>query len=119
MITPKLTVQTATMQMGAALGVTIQFNLFDRQTDMLHSHSMENTVIVWLVGSFTCDILISLTMVAVLVRAREFTLFSSSKGVLDALIVHTIENGMVTTVCALVELGVFLGSPETHIHICL
>lgn len=103
--------------MAAAFGVTVQFALLNRHIETLRR--LNKTVVVWLGGSFACDILITLTMVIVLLQAREATSYKSSKGVLSSLIVHTIENGMITTVCALADLICFLVLPDTWFYVCL
>ena len=52
-------------------------------------------------------------------RARGATAYTGSKNVLNALIVHTIENGMVTTACALVDLICYLLFPDNLFYVCL
>ena len=105
------------MQCAAAFGVTVQFTMLARDISLLRT--LKNTVIVWLAGSFTCDIVISVTMVAVLYLARDSTSYNSSKSVLNALIVHTVENGLITTACALVDLLTYLLLPNTWFYVCL
>ncbi|KAJ2924094.1 hypothetical protein H1R20_g4079, partial [Candolleomyces eurysporus] len=111
-----LVVLTAGMQCAASYGVTIQFTLLARQLDLLRT--LKRTVIVWLAGSFICDVLISITMVIILTKARGATAYTGSKNVLNALIVHTIENGMVTTACALVDLICYLLFPDNLFYVC-
>ncbi|KAF6758019.1 hypothetical protein DFP72DRAFT_889666 [Ephemerocybe angulata] len=106
----------AGMQCAAGFGVTIQFTLLDGKIEAVKS--LNRTIIVWLAGSVSCDILISIAMVFVLIFARSSTAYSSSKNVLNALIIHTIENGMITTVCALVDLICFLVFPDNFYYIC-
>ncbi|KAJ3545260.1 hypothetical protein NMY22_g2511 [Coprinellus aureogranulatus] len=107
---------TAGMQCAAAYGVTVQFTMLARDIALLRT--LERTVITWLAGSFTCDIIISITMVIVLYLARGSTSYTSSKSVLNALIVHTIENGLITTACALVDLLTYLKIPNTFYYVC-
>lgn len=103
--------------MAAGVGVTVQYTLLNRKLEILKT--LKTTVIVWLAGSFACDVLITITMVFVLVSAREQTWFTTSKSVINALIVHAIENGMITTVCALVDLICFLVYPDNWFYVCL
>lgn len=54
-----------------------------------------------------------------LVQAREVTSFRGSKNMLNALIIHSIESGAITSVCALLELVTFLVLPDALYHVCL
>lgn len=109
--------QTAVLQMGASIGVAIQFTLHNGEAMLLRQ--LSTAVIIWLAGSFGCDIFISITMVCLLVDAKASTSYASSKGIINALIVHTIENGLVTTVCALVVLISYFALPDTAYNISL
>lgn len=104
------------MQVAAAFGVTVQWSLADRHYEFLLS--LDTTVTVWLAGSVACDVLITLTMVVLLLSARS-NIMQASKGVLNILIANTIENGMVTTLCALADLVCFLLIPNYYYHVCL
>lgn len=79
----------------------------------------ENNNTVWLVTSVVCDCLITISMVIVLWNARSSTVYTSSKSIVDALIVHTIENGLITTTCALAVIISFHLLPNTFYHACL
>lgn len=108
--------------MAASFGTTIEYAMVKYATPdrYLQLYTMVHaTVTVALAGAFTCDILITSTMVVTLMRARGSTSISSSKNLINALIVHTIENGMITTVCAVCELGLYLGYPTNWYSIVL
>lgn len=106
------------MQCAAAFGLTVQFNLLERKVAGLHTRLIR-TVIVWLAGSFACDILITVAMVTILLQVRKMTTYKSSKTLLSALIVSTVETGMVTTICALADLFCYLFAPNTFFYIFL
>lgn len=82
--------------------------------------AMKTAVYFWLIGSVASDVGISVTMVSILHSARGMSPWSRSKNVLNALIVNTIENGMITTLCALADLVTYLVlPPDNLIHLCL
>jgi hypothetical protein len=97
--------------------VTIQFTLLARDVALLQT--LKTTVTLWLAGSFACDILISTTIATILFIERRSVDYTPSKRLLDRLIVHTIENGLITTLCALITLLVYLRLPDSWFYICL
>lgn len=115
-----LIVTTALASFSAAIASTIQYA-------MMQSGGLENAVLklknwvaVWLSGNAVCDVLISTTLVAIFMSARGSTSYTRSKGVLSMLISHTIENGMITTACALADQIAFFVLPPTNlVHLCL
>lgn len=86
---------------------------------MMQAKTLATTVAIHLVGSVTCDILITISMASALFRARRWTKRSSTKRLLNALIVNSIENGMITTVFALADLVCFYVYPDTFLHACM
>ncbi|KAJ2914330.1 hypothetical protein MD484_g6076, partial [Candolleomyces efflorescens] len=107
---------TAGMQCAAAFGVTIQYSLLSRQLHLLRT--LKTTVIVWLAGSVVCDTMITVSMVALLLRARGTTSLGGSKNMINALIIHAIESGAITTMAALVTLLTYLVLPDTLYYGC-
>ncbi|RXW25087.1 hypothetical protein EST38_g758 [Candolleomyces aberdarensis] len=107
---------TGVMQCAAAFAVTIQYSFLSRQLLLLRT--LKTTVIVWLAGSFTCDTIITVTMVVLLLRARGNMSFRGSRNMMNALIIHSVENGAITTFCALIDLLTFLLLPDTLYYAC-
>ncbi|TEB26252.1 hypothetical protein FA13DRAFT_1575554, partial [Coprinellus micaceus] len=106
----------AFLQCTAAFGVTIQYSLLARNVALLQT--LKTTVALWLAGSLACDVLISTTIAGILVLERQSLQYKPTKRMVDKLIVHTIENGLVTTVCALVTFLVYLKLPESWFYVC-
>lgn len=77
-----------------------------------------NTSTLW-VATLLCDVLITVSMVILLRRARSTTVYTSSQSVLDGLVVHTIENGLITTTCAILVFITFYVLPNTFFFVCL
>lgn len=100
------------------MGLTIQLSLVKEYASMQTKVYTDNTM-VWLVSSVVCDCLITASMVIILWNARSSTVYTSSKSIVDALIVHTIENGLITTACALLVLITFRVLPDTFFGACL
>ncbi|KAJ2932926.1 hypothetical protein H1R20_g4161, partial [Candolleomyces eurysporus] len=113
-LTSALVVMGAFAQCAAAIGVTIQYSLLAQDLSLINT--LQRTVIAWLGGSFACDMLISLAMVVILLRTREATAFGGSRNMLNALIVHTIENGAITTACAAAMLITYLGIKQANLY---
>lgn len=106
---------TAALQLVASFAASAFTGSLLSQPHLLRS--LNRTVTVWLAGSLSCDVLITATMVIVLLLTRERTSHRRSKNILNTLIYHTVENGMITTVCALAELICWLVYPNTFLHI--
>ncbi|RDB20298.1 hypothetical protein Hypma_012674 [Hypsizygus marmoreus] len=107
----------SSMQCVASLVTTIQFSLLGREPERLGA--INSTVIVWLSGSFLCDVLIAATMVTILARSRSNASFRNTERIINVLIVNTIETGAVTAVVALLQLVFFLTHTDNFIHVCM
>ncbi|VDC07358.1 unnamed protein product [Peniophora sp. CBMAI 1063] len=66
----------------------------------LHSDIAKLDVLLWLVGSFAADVLITSCMVWLLYRARTRTIWAQSQTLYDRLIMNTVQTGMVTVIAA-------------------
>ncbi|THH20335.1 hypothetical protein EW146_g1021 [Bondarzewia mesenterica] len=69
-------------------------------------------IIVWLVFSATADTLISTVMVYHLRKHK--TGFVSTDDTIDKIIRLTVQTGLITSIWAIVDLGVYLGDPTAH-----
>ncbi|KII90157.1 hypothetical protein PLICRDRAFT_174938 [Plicaturopsis crispa FD-325 SS-3] len=73
--------------------------------------SLVSVFTVWLVGSFACDILITLSLLVILRKARAQTTFKETETVVTKLIVLTVQTGFITAAAAGVQLTLFLLNP--------
>ncbi|KAF8797592.1 hypothetical protein BYT27DRAFT_6934491 [Phlegmacium glaucopus] len=112
-IIPIVIVVIALAQSAAALSIAIGFIPLK---SILLLHRMFPRTIVWLGGAALADVIISISMVYVLYSAKKRA-FGSTEKVLNRLIRSTVETGVVTTLCATLELGFFLGLPTTNVHV--
>ncbi|KAF5367813.1 hypothetical protein D9757_010325 [Collybiopsis confluens] len=92
--------------------------------------SFKEWALLWLLGSSTCDIVITVILVLYLVRnlnrtryffdstcqRKQKTGFKSSDKLVDRIIRMTVRTGLLTTVCAIVDAMVYLLDPTgTHL----
>ncbi|EIW79771.1 hypothetical protein CONPUDRAFT_83072 [Coniophora puteana RWD-64-598 SS2] len=81
----------------------------DHRTDV--SSNLLSSDIVWLSSTAACDVLIFLCMVYYLSKMR--TGIKSTEKIINRLITLVIETGLVTTIAAIIDLGFFIGLPDT------
>ncbi|KAF8797578.1 hypothetical protein BYT27DRAFT_6933856 [Phlegmacium glaucopus] len=112
-IIPIVIVVIALAQTAAALSIAIGFIPLK---SILLLHGMFPRTIVWLGGAALADVIVSISMVYVLYAAKKRA-FGGTEKVLNRLIRSTVETGVITTFCATMELGFFLGLPNTNIHV--
>jgi hypothetical protein len=110
---PIIIVVIALAQTGAALSIAISVIPLK---SVLKLQGMFPRTIVWLGGAALADVIISISMVYVLYSAKKRS-FGQTEKVLNRLIRSTVETGLITTFCATMELGFFLGLPSTNIHV--
>ncbi|KAF7334404.1 hypothetical protein MVEN_02269600 [Mycena venus] len=114
-LTAGLIILTALMQFSAAVWVAVEF--------VRASRNIANTALIgaaaetWLVGSFVCDLLITITMVIILLSARRKTSSKSTMFLLNNLIINTIETGAITAVLALTQLVLYKLYPTDYMHV--
>ncbi|KAF8876721.1 hypothetical protein BD779DRAFT_134284 [Infundibulicybe gibba] len=97
------------------IAVTCQYFLVARKPSELSKLLLVGQL--WLIGSLLCDILITGSMVTILVQNRRRTAFKSTESVINRLIINTIENGAIMSIIALLELVLFVHSPNNFIHV--
>ncbi|KAF7299254.1 hypothetical protein MIND_00874100 [Mycena indigotica] len=71
---------------------------------------------IWLGGAVACDVLIAVTMISILSRARQSLPWAKADSVITKLIIHCVESGAITTAVATVQLALFLSRPENFMH---
>ncbi len=79
---------------------------------------------VWLAGSATCDLIITLTLVVILYRrkpdsAGAHAAFRSTADLINKLIRFNMETGMITSLAAIIELALFLTTHQYNLHLIL
>ncbi|KAF7361158.1 hypothetical protein MSAN_01147600 [Mycena sanguinolenta] len=110
-------VLTALTQFSASIWVGVQFERASR--DITKIALIRAPAETWLIGSFVCDLLIAVTMVAILVSARRLSSTKRTMFIINNLIINTVETGAVTAVLALTELILYELSPNTYMHIAV
>ncbi|KAF8067794.1 hypothetical protein FPV67DRAFT_1157671 [Lyophyllum atratum] len=85
--------------------------------DILEIDKLHPGIIVWLVGAFTCDIIIVVAMLSILHSAKKPN-FEGTNRLIDRLMIQAVHSGAITAVAALVELILFLVAPDNFMHDC-
>ncbi|KAK2465489.1 hypothetical protein APHAL10511_002381 [Amanita phalloides] len=109
-----LIVLVALMQGLSAMVNGIRFFFFQSIVDV---KGFSTGVVIWLSGSLACDFLIAASMVTILLQAKSTTSFKRTDTLINKLIVHTVETGVVTVITAIVDLALYLKYPDNFLHI--
>ncbi|KAI0712238.1 hypothetical protein C8Q76DRAFT_651614 [Earliella scabrosa] len=116
-VVPVIIVITALAQAGGACAIAISF-IFLKDIERLHDVNMFARTIVWLGGSAFTDITIMVSMVYLLYSVKQRTSAFERGGLMvNRLIRLTVETGCACAISAVLELGFFLGIPQTNIHL--
>ncbi|KAH9933136.1 uncharacterized protein BXZ73DRAFT_89798 [Epithele typhae] len=108
-VVPIIIMITALAQAGAACAIAISF-ISLKDIERLHDTDMFARTIVWLGGSAFTDMTIMISMVYLLYNVREKTRdFERSEFM----------TGCACALSAVLELGFFLGLPDTNIHLII
>ncbi|KAF8871949.1 hypothetical protein CPB85DRAFT_1350918 [Mucidula mucida] len=110
------------MQVTATFVFSVSYFSGDRRVLNLFNFSDEITV--WLAGSATCDLIITLTLVVILYRrkpdsAGAHAAFRSTADLINKLIRFNMETGMITSLAAIIELALFLTTHQYNLHLIL
>ncbi|KAJ7671863.1 hypothetical protein B0H17DRAFT_1084848 [Mycena rosella] len=108
-----LIVLLALMQCFSAI---ITDALFASATQLSEIRKHMVGVKIWLIGSATCDVVITLTMSAILSQYRQQTPWKKTDGLITKLIFNTVETGAVTSIVAIVDVALFILYPDTYLH---
>ncbi|KAI0089212.1 hypothetical protein BDY19DRAFT_131256 [Irpex rosettiformis] len=98
-------------QLCGGIGVAIAITFIPAFTDFL---KFKAAVIIWLAFSAAADVLIAVSLVWYLRQHK--TGFSGSDDAIDRIIRLTVQTGLITAVCATVDLVVFLAD-DTTVHL--
>ncbi|KAJ4479143.1 hypothetical protein J3R30DRAFT_3882170 [Lentinula aciculospora] len=96
-----------------ALGITIKISV--QTFAELQSKTFVVTT-VWLLGSASCDMIISVCMLYLLTRARKFTSYRHTENMLSRLIGLTVGGGLLTTSVAIVDAVMYIVYKHNNYH---
>ncbi|KAJ2913119.1 hypothetical protein MD484_g7283, partial [Candolleomyces efflorescens] len=86
----------ALLQFAAAVAMTVEYIRIGRRVQDVSR--VMTPIVVHLSSQLACDVLITLGMV--LAKLRTATRIKRTKSMLNKLVIHTVENGLITTLCA-------------------
>ncbi|KAJ7749424.1 hypothetical protein B0H16DRAFT_874162 [Mycena metata] len=89
---------------------------FTATTDLAEINRLIIGVKVWLIGSAVCDLVITFSMLVTLAQYRQNTSWSRTDTLITKLIYHTVENGAVTSIAAVVDVVLFIKYPGNNLH---
>ncbi|KAF8653435.1 hypothetical protein AX16_003943 [Volvariella volvacea WC 439] len=90
------------------------FEFFHINRDPNQVLEVHKIFMVWLAISLVCDFIITAAMITLLWRAKN-TITGALHGLLNQLILKSLETGAVTTVTVLIELVLFLKYPLSYL----
>lgn len=102
----------AITQMIASCTVSAYFAAQGR----LYSPPVEKAIIVFLSSTVVCDVLITGSMIHLFRGYRKRTSLPATKQLIRTLTRNTLENGLITSVCALVNLIIYLTRTRDFLH---
>ncbi|KAI0683531.1 hypothetical protein C8Q76DRAFT_762787 [Earliella scabrosa] len=116
-VVPGMIVLTALIQAGGAWALAIGF-AFTKDITSLHETRMYARAILWLGGGAFTDITIMCSMLYLLYAVKQrIRSFEPSELMVNRLIRLSIETGSACALSAILQLILFLGVPETNIHL--
>ncbi|KAK0244851.1 hypothetical protein EDD85DRAFT_809863 [Armillaria nabsnona] len=104
---------TALLSVAGGIATAAEANAQQAVTDF---QTFKITVIIWLVSSCVCDFLITGALVWYLYRGHK-TGFEQSDELMDRIIRLTVQTGLITSICAMLDLITFLAIASPNIHI--
>ncbi|KAJ2928705.1 hypothetical protein H1R20_g8365, partial [Candolleomyces eurysporus] len=103
------------IQFGASIAICVKFLVINRQVQSMSM--LKAPITVHLISSVVCDILITLSMVTIFYHYKKGTAFTATKSLLSALIIYTIENGLITSAWAIANLVIFFLRTQDVINV--
>lgn len=103
---------TALFAVAGGIATAAEANAQRAVTDF---QTFKMTVIIWLVSSCVCDFLITAALVWYL-RSHK-TGFEQSDELMDRIIRLTVQTGLITSICAMLDLVTFLAIASPNVHI--
>ncbi|VDC03047.1 unnamed protein product [Peniophora sp. CBMAI 1063] len=114
---PLLIIALALLQAAGGISTGIGVVPF---TNVSQIHLLESRIDVWLAGSATVDVIISVSMVYILFTARQSSMISlHGERIINRLIRLSVETGIATTTTAVLELGMFFWTPNANFYVLL
>ncbi|KAN0066480.1 hypothetical protein ACQY0O_000574 [Thecaphora frezii] len=108
---PALIATGAVISFCGALGTSIAVGMYPKFADF---QKFQVIVIIWLVGAAVTDVIITMSLVWTLQKAR--TGFAATDDIITKLIRTTLQTGLLTTTFATVDIVLFLAS-STSLHL--
>ncbi|KAJ6470165.1 hypothetical protein DFH09DRAFT_954877, partial [Mycena vulgaris] len=71
----------------------------------------------WLSGSFVVDTLITACMTYILTQAKQNGVWARTETLITKLIHRVIQTGAASSICAAIDLAMFVGFPSTNYHV--
>ncbi|KAJ6571246.1 hypothetical protein B0H19DRAFT_1346460 [Mycena capillaripes] len=99
---------------GIVASALIEKNLSQENLIRLHPYFT-----FWLAGAFTTDIMIACSMVWILQTAKASSRIAQTDGLLNRLILNTVQTGTVTVIGAGLDLAMFVRFTDTNYHFIL
>ncbi|KAK0472618.1 hypothetical protein IW261DRAFT_1507308 [Armillaria novae-zelandiae] len=104
---------TALLAVAGGIATAAEANAQQAVSDF---QTFKITVIIWLVSSCVCDFLITAALVWYLYRSHK-TGFEQSDELMDRIIRLTVQTGLITSICAMLDLITFLAIASPNVHI--
>ncbi|RXW14665.1 hypothetical protein EST38_g11189 [Candolleomyces aberdarensis] len=95
---PFVIILLALLQFGAAVGMAVEFIRIGRRIQDVYKIKLP--ISIHLGAQLASDTLITLGMVINLTKFKKRTRLKRTKSMLNRLVLHTVENGLITTLCA-------------------
>ncbi|KAF6744707.1 hypothetical protein DFP72DRAFT_64667 [Ephemerocybe angulata] len=108
----------AVLQWATSLALTVQFAMLSRKIDKVPA-TLKKGVTVYFVSTSVCDITITIAMIIILSSYKAKTTFVGTTSLLNTLIATTIENGLITTLTAVVNLILYFTRPHDLIGVAI
>ncbi|EAU82303.1 hypothetical protein CC1G_08915 [Coprinopsis cinerea okayama7 len=105
----------AAAELMLAITVGAQFIMLNRDGSLIQK--IGTTIGLQLGAALICDFLITISMVALLSRYKGRIAIAETKSVLNSITLNVIENGLITTVFASLNLAFFFARPGDQIHL--
>ncbi|TFK17453.1 hypothetical protein FA15DRAFT_676064 [Coprinopsis marcescibilis] len=105
------------VQFGSAIGIAVKFAILNR--DIRHFKTLSLAITLHLAANLVCDSLITLSLVSLFKRYKSLSSQTAMKSMLTSFCLNTVENGLVLTICATLNLALFIARPNDMIHTAL
>ncbi|TEB27713.1 hypothetical protein FA13DRAFT_1794472 [Coprinellus micaceus] len=86
---------------------------------LAHDLEVRRVLLLFFISTALADIVITVTLVYIYIQLRNNTEHRKSKGWLGYLIAHSIENGAITSVGAVLHFVFYIAMPNTLMHLAL